>query len=167
MPISNVKIIPRDLGWNAVMREINRMKGSHTKVGFPSEGTVHNVGEGEQYSDMSEVATIAAVHEFGAPARHIPERSFLRSGIDENRPALQEKQAKVAGLVLDGRMTVDRALGILGEFAKGRIQAKITSGPFEALSQRTIDARTRPSTKPLIDTGSMRQTVQHVEVING
>lgn len=167
MMAPNSRVIVRDLGWNEVIREINRMDKSFTKVGFPSEGSVDNRGSEEAYADMSEVATVASVHEFGAPERNIPERSFLRSAVDENRERLAKVQTREAGLVMDGKRTVEVALGRIGEFMKGRVQAKITSGPFEPLAPQTIAARVRPSEKPLIDTASMRQTVQHVEVING
>jgi len=163
----NSKIIVRDLGWSDLMREIDKMKNSYTKVGFPSEGAVDNRGGEDQYASMSEVATVGAVHEFGAPKRHIPERSFIRSGVDENRKRLADLQTKEAGRVMDGKSTVAISLGRIGEFMKGRIQAKITAGPFKPLAEATIAARKRPSEKPLIDTGSMRQSVQHVEVING
>ena len=164
--MNNVRVIDRDLGWAARIREIQKMDKSVTKVGFPQDAEPV-LAPGGEYSDMSELATIAAVHEFGAPNRGIPERSFLRSGIDENRTKLADIQTRQAQLVADGKRTVKDALGVIGEAAVAFVRRKITTGPFKELSKITIANRKRPSTKPLIDSGSLRQSVQHVEEVNG
>lgn len=120
------------------------------KVGFP---------QGKTEADGTPVALIAATHEFGSPERGIPERSFLRSGMREN----QEKYVRLNKVnlvrILRGNLTADQALGQLGEMAKGDVQVKIRSGDFTPLKQATMDRK--GSSKPLIDTGQMVQSVSY------
>lgn len=158
MPKSGVKVIDRDLGWAAIRRNLRQMDNVTTKVGLPAEGAV--AGEGEATS-MSEVATVGVVHEFGAPARNIPERSWLRSVYDENRNRLQRVKAKETGRVIDGKQDARQAIARVGGWFAAQVKAKIRKGPFAPLEPETI-AR-KGSTKPLIDTGQMIQSITHVE----
>ena len=41
--------------------------------------------EGATYPDGTPVALVAAVHEFGAPAKNIPARPFFRAAIAQNK----------------------------------------------------------------------------------
>lgn len=120
------------------------------KVGFP---------QGKTEADGTPVALIAATHEFGSPERGIPERSFLRSGMREN----QEKYVRLNKVnlvrILRGQLTSEQALGQLGEMAKGDVQQKIRSGDFTPLKPSTVDRK--GSSKPLIDTGQMVQSVSY------
>lgn len=86
--------------------------------------------------------------------------------------------------ILRRQMTVDQALGQLGEMAKGDVQAKLRDGDFKALDPKTIAARRRarsngynkallrkvakkqaagnaagPIDRPLIDSGQLRQSI--------
>jgi hypothetical protein len=109
------------------------------------------------------VLNIAAVHEFGAPKRNIPMRSFMRTALDENRnniEHLMEVEYKQAAL---GRLTLEQAIGRVGEAMVNAIKNKIRQGPFEPLAESTI--RAKKSSKPLIDTAQMLNSIQHVEVV--
>lgn len=119
-------------------------------VGFPEGGDVH---EGSAMN----VASIALVHEFGSESRNIPERSFLRAGIRRNAAAYLRLNKTTLRKVLAGEMTMRDALGLLGEKAKSDVQMEITNGEFAPLSDSTINAK--GSSKPLIDSGQMRQSV--------
>lgn len=124
--------------------------GKHqVNVGFPG-------GQDHEKSDMT-VAQIAAVHEFGSPSTGVPERPFLRTSLRENRKKYVAINRASLVQVLRGNLDIDGALGRLGEVAKGDVQKKITSGDFAPLKASTI--RRKGSTKPLIDSGQMRQSV--------
>lgn len=129
---------------------LKRLGGPATvNVGFPATGEQHRESEG-----MS-VAEVAAVHEFGS--LNMPERSFLRAGIRKNLKAYHQLNKKTLRQVLLGRMTLVHALGLLGEQAKSDVQTEITDGDFAPLSEATI--KRKGSSKPLIDSGQMRQSV--------
>jgi phage gpG-like protein len=112
---------------------------------------------------MGEIATIAAVHEFGAPSKNIPERSFLRTAFDENEEELKRAKVTYLRLVFDNRMTLKAAMQKLAVFMEGKVKHKIVSGPFVPLFPETIIRRNkygRASNKPLIDTGQLLNSVQ-------
>lgn len=124
--------------------------GKHqVNIGFPG-------GQHHEESDLN-VAQIAAIHEFGAPSAGIPERPFLRTAIDKNRAAYVALNRQSIVAMLKGGMTMEQALGRLGEQAKADVQKEITAGTFAPLKPATI-AR-KGSSKPLIDSGQMRQSV--------
>lgn len=120
------------------------------RVGFP---------QGKTEADGTPTALIAAVHEFGSPERGIPERSFLRSGMRENQDKYVRLNKVNLVRILRGQLTVEQALSQLGEMAKGDVQQKIRSGDFAPLKQSTIDRK--GSSKPLIDSGQMVQSVTY------
>ncbi len=74
---------------------------------------------------------------------------------------------KLLDAVLAGKMRTDRALGLLGEFIKSGIQLQIDKVFLPPLADATIRARPKHTTKPLIDTGTMRASVTYKKVIAG
>lgn len=118
------------------------------RVGIPA---------GKHEEDGTPVAMIAAVHEFGSPEQGIPERPFLR--ITPVKQRMKYARLNRINLVkmLRGQMAVETALGQLGEMAKGDVQQEIRNGNFAPLKAETI--RRKGSSKPLIDSGQMIQSV--------
>lgn len=117
-------------------------------VGFPANGKAE--------PDGTLVATVAYWNHFGT--ENIPERPFMTQAIQNNRAKYIALNRKNLVAVAKGAMKMKVALGQLGEVAKASIQKEIRSGNFKPLSQKTIDAK--GSSKPLIDTGNMIQSVQ-------
>jgi len=153
---------------NDLTRRLTQL--TRVKVGFPAD---------KREADGTSSAGVAAVHEFGDPARRIPERPFLRPAILENLPRYRAFNRDRLHRILHGEMTARMALEQLGAMAVGLVQKKLRDGPFAPLSPRTIRARmSRRSAgyraalarrgppesidKPLIDTGFMRQNVTYV-----
>jgi hypothetical protein len=155
-----------DLGWERINAELKIAEKSYTVVGFPQRGEIGAAGAGsrEPSADFSELVRVAVVHEFGAPKRRIPERPFMRTAFDENLSDLNEVKKREYQNIIDGKTTAKQGLERLGELHKSHIQKKITditSPPLRPLTVR----RKKGSTKPLIDTGQLRASVQHKEVI--
>ncbi len=165
----------RDLGWERIQRELKRADGSVTKVGFPLG---EEPADGE-LGDMTEVASVAAIHEFGAPKANIPERSFLRAAHDENLRALAALKKRLYSEIVEGRLTTAEALAQLGEWMTNKTQKKIRDLKQPALAPATVRAKARTlrgkrkakflagGGNPLIDTGQMLNSVTHVEEVRG
>lgn len=157
----------RDFGFQRAIDAQASLARSHSKVGFPTELAVKKgtrKGSGHKpLGTMADVAYIASIHEFGLPSRNIPQRSFFRPAIEENKVKFAELQKKLLGQVLDGKLAVMQGLGLLGEFMVARIKDRIRKGQYAPLSPKTI-ARKR-SDKPLIDTAQMINSVQHIEYV--
>lgn len=154
-------VIDRDRGYNAIVARLKALDGVGAKVGILSSAGVHKAS-GEATSEPLDVAEIAAVHEFGNDG--MPERSFLRAGIDGSATLISTATATLSGKVLDGQLTPAQAAGQLGLLGVREVQRKITDGPFVPNAPATIEAK--GSSRPLIDSGQMRRAVTH-EVVSG
>ena len=122
-------------------------------VGFLKETTGPVV-----YPDTNDwtVASNAAHHEHGDPAHGTPARPFMRGGADRF-----EKDEHAVGGVIDrlvqGQIDPRTASNQLGTLMQGHIQSSIREGPWAPLDPETI--RRKGSSKPLIDSGLLRQSV--------
>lgn len=110
-------------------------------------------------ADMT-VLMVATIHEFGAPAAGIPQRSFVRAYVDEHRDQIRAWQREILTPVFAGKVTATQALNRLGAKISGGIQARISAGIPPALAQETVDRK--GSSTPLIDTGQLRASITWV-----
>ena len=158
--MSTNTVTDRDLGYKNILGAFGDLaEGKHVVVGIRAAAGGEDVGDGFN------LASLAAVHEFGTdkagPGRNmvIPERSFLRSTVDAQKEAIADRMEGAVVKVLDGSSDVDRELGILGEMVAGAIKQAIADrtigGPANA--QATIDAK--GSSTPLVDNGRLRQSI--------
>lgn len=100
----------------------------------------------------------------GATGEHkivIPERPFIRGTFDsaDGRKAIQLSVDKLTDRVLQRELSAAQAFGALGLVAQGLVQRKIKAGPWEPNAKATI--RRKRSSKPLIDTGRMRNSITY------
>jgi hypothetical protein len=115
------------------------------------------IHEGDMNGDET-IAEYAAANEFGTD--DIPERSFMRETFDEEVADLNIDLREKFKLVQTGKMSTWQALGLVGLKHENQIKAKINSNIDPANSPETI-AR-KKSSKTLIDTGAMLNSVRHV-----
>ncbi|HKI87199.1 MAG TPA: hypothetical protein VKA53_10710 [Thermoanaerobaculia bacterium] len=128
-------------------------------------------GRGPDGEDIFEEAVtnvlVAAVHEFGTADGRVPSRSWLRAYVDENRDRIRGMIRKLQRQWMDGLITQDRALELLGAKLVGEIQARIARGIDPPLSEATQARRRGPDKShtgprnftPLIDTGQFWQSI--------
>lgn len=118
-----------------------------------------------RYEDGTPVAYVATIHEFGYPKGGIPARPFMRPTIEQQRTAWRDSIAKGMRTVFEGKRTAKDVLEVVGMVAAGNIGETIASVTTPALKQSTLDARQARkktpgvSSKPLVDTGLMIQSV--------
>lgn len=98
--------------------------------------------ESAKYPDGGpQVAEVAIIHEFGAPAASIPARPIFRPVIDANRDMWAQKLRDGAKAVMRGSVTADQVLDQVGGLAAGQIRAHLGSGDFAPLSPITLMLR--------------------------
>lgn len=142
-----------------ILKDIDFRKFDELKRRLMTGKRAVNVGipEGPKEEDGTPVAMIAAVHEYGAPEHGIPERPFLLVAIQKNRQKYVRLNRINLVKMLHGQMDEGQALGQLGEMAKGDVQLEIRNGDFTPLNPATI--KRKGSSRPLIDTGQMVQSI--------
>ena len=104
--------------------------------------------------DGTDVCDIAAWNELGTV--NMPSRPFLRMSVDDNSDKINAFMSAQKRSIINGE-SAERILKKIGIFQKDLIQEKITEGSFAPNAPSTIKAK--GSSKPLIDTGRMRQSV--------
>lgn len=184
MAKSSQKLV--DKGWNRIQRDTAQLSRLYVDVGIQADAGTDDEGNpiivravanefgakikhpgGTRYvlskgkarfvsnSFMGPVSGITKAHSIV-----IPERSFVRSAFDENRIKLEKLKERLYSGVIDGKLNPLRAAGLLGQQHEKDIKDKIRSITTPALSPSTI-AR-KKSSKPLIDTGQMLNSVRYV-----
>lgn len=153
------RVEDKDLGLNRIIRTLNKdLDGVVVKVGVQAKDKAVRRGKGGSIRNTDQpLAVIAAIHEFGLG--DMPQRSFLRSAYDENLPMIDKMIQRVANGAVFGLGT-NAALNQLGNVVQGMVQRKIVDGPFVPNSPATI--KRKKSSRPLIDTGHLRQSIRYV-----
>lgn len=133
---------------NKAIREIEKinksMRGADSvKVGLPKGSN--------NYPDGTSVIMVGAVHEFGSPTRNIPQRSFLRSTVQEQRRPYKRMFAKLSKMIVGGKITKEKALALIGLQVQTDVRQKITDIKEPPLVYREGN--------PLVDTGHLRQSI--------
>lgn len=111
-------------------------RGGVLKVGFL---------EGATYPDGTPVATVAAIQNFGAPARGIPPRPFFTNMIKEKS---ERWASALAALLKRNDWDVDKTLNQMGAGIKGQLQQAIVDMNAPPLSQVTLMLRKMRSEDP-------------------
>ena len=128
---------------------IEQIKASGEKavyVGFPAE-----FNEKVDGSDNFNLASLAAVLEFGN--ERIPSRPFLRQTLAEN----QNKYIELFVDLIGKGLSVEQVYKQIASIAQGDVQLNIAKGDWVANAESTI--KRKKSSKPLIDIGTMRDSV--------
>lgn len=141
-----------------VVSGLNLLASTRVMVGVPAEKTNRD--------DPITNAALAYIHDHGAPEVGIPARPFMEPGIESVQVKIEDTLYLTAQAASDGKPeAVERGFQRAGLIAQAGIRAKITEGPFEPLKPSTLAARRRrgrTGTKPLLDTGQMRNAINYV-----
>lgn len=140
-----------DRGWKRIRRQTTLMKRAGVRVGVQSSEPPRD--------DGTSMALVAAANEFGTADGHIPERSFLRSTVDENRANYNRIIRRLKDDILSGRRKIWESLSLLGQKVQTDVQRKIASNVPPPNAPSTI-AR-KGSSRTLIDTGALRQSIRY------
>lgn len=89
----------------------------------------------------------------------IPERSFLRSTLQEQRKKLKSIQIKLSKKIIAGTTDTKKALGLIGEYLSDKVTQKIVSLTSPPNKAATI--RRKNSSNPLIDTGQLKNAITY------
>lgn len=94
--------------------------------------------EGSTYPDGTPVATVAAIQNFGAPARGIPPRPFFSRMIEQHSGEWGDKLARILKAV---DFDTAKALELMGQGIAGQLRQSIVDTNSPALSEVTLMLR--------------------------
>jgi len=140
-----------DRGYADTKKRLVAIKDRRVTIG------VH--GKDDNRGDFTTNVEVGTLHEFGG--ENAPERSFLRVTLDKNGAEYASYARSLASQVVDGRMSIERALGLLGEKVKSDVVARFNANEIRPdISEKTKKAK--GSSTVLIDTGSLKQSIDYV-----
>lgn len=157
-------VIDRDLGWKHIRAQIAILaKKPQAVIGVRGAQADEKKKEDDGSTANISLAEVATIHEYGAPAAGIPERSYIRSTVDENIVSYRRTIESLKDQLFNPKnpLTVRRALLILGEKVKADIRSKIRAGLSPAWAESTREGRISRAggaivaETPLIDTGQL------------
>lgn len=145
-------------GGEALERKLRELaerlgNGVAVKVGFLSGAT---------YPDGTPAAMVAAVNEFGDPGRNQPPRPYFRNMIQLNKSSWGKM---VYAALKQSDFDPEQTMEICGEIIRGQLQQSIRNFDSPALAASTI--RRKGSSKPLVETGHMLNSVDFEVDTNG
>ena len=145
-----------DKGFKKIMREIKR-----TKPEFVMKVGIQGSDAAEDREGINQ-ASLALIHEFGAPEAGIPERSFLRSTVDRNRNKYLKILKNAAADLSIGKGLKAR-LELLGVVIVADV-VKTIDQSIGLVGLKDATVRRKGSSKPLIDTGTLKGSITSVVV---
>ena len=141
---------------------IQDLTGYRGKIyfGVPRDTTIRHTGKVKRIDN----ATILAIMEHGSPVKNIPPRPLLKPVLNKHKDKILEIFGKVYAMLLAGdEQGADRELDILAQRVQRWTQEFFTEdNGWAPNAPSTI--RRKGSDKPLIDTGSLRQSIRGIFV---
>lgn len=139
------------------------MSGADTQP-YVKVGVLGGAKDARQGGEIGNVE-LAMIHEFGSPKAGIPERSFIRSTFEMGKAGYVADFRRLLVAVVEGKMTVPRALGLMGLKISSDIKKRVTSGTGIPPPNAPSTIAAKGSSRPLIDTGRLVNSVSHEVVM--
>lgn len=148
-----------------IERELKRLRGKpYVKVGILAENfseakkTAEEAKKTKGNARPATLGEVAVYNEFGTSDGRIPERSFIRATHDAKKKEWIRRTGTIRKRVMEGKIDVDKGLGLVGEMIKTDIQNRIRSNVPPPNKPATVAAKTRAGKKgdrTLINTGQL------------
>lgn len=149
----SVKFETKDLGKAKIERELKAARKLVALVGIPSDAKRHednpNIG----------LAEIAFIMEKGSVVNNIPARPFMQQTRQRNEKRMMGLSKKLLKAISNGSTTAMDAIKKLGASYEGAMKRIFIEGSFAPNAPATV--RRKKSSRPLIDTGLLRQSIKH------
>jgi hypothetical protein len=170
------------MSYEQISQDLLKLTDVEVLVGFPEDTTDRPPSEDEPAGITN--ASLAYIHDQGAPESHIPARPFMIPGMKACQEKVADKLGQLLKAVVNGKGVNVIAQGFtqVGIIASLSIKDTINNGIDPPLAIATLQARARrgrkgakeelkrreqglpPSTafaKPLVDTGELRNAVSY------
>ena len=140
-------VIDHDLGFNRIMRDLQKLDGMEVVAGMLRDSG--KASNGASYVD------IATWNEYGT--RRIPSRPFIRISADTNRQTWAKIAQQCVNDVIDGNSPTEAARVIGHRMVEDIRKVFGDTSKLKANAPSTIKKKGR--NEPLVDSGEMRRRV--------
>jgi hypothetical protein len=141
-----------DRVWQKLRKELGKAADRAVRVGL-----IGSKGGNETTDSGFTIVEVGAVHEFGSST--VPKRSFIIDTFDDKRSEQAKLTAKLTQALMNSKITIDKALDVLGLWGVNEVKSRIVAGIDPELKDATKDRKGSPT--PLIDTGRMINAITH------
>jgi hypothetical protein len=160
MPVT--KTVDRTAQLLAAANALTKLKAY---IGIPGDAPARQP-DGAEEPQPPNNAVLGYIHETGIPEKNIPARPFLLPGVEAAMPQITPRLKAMGASALQGDLAaIQKGLNAVGLIGQNAVRAQITDGQHAPLAERTLKARQargRTGTKPLIDTGQLRNSVTYI-----
>lgn len=142
------------------IRELQKLSELEVRVGYSRDqgtGTCNTSN-----TARSDIVDIALWNEMGTS--NVPSRPFMRNSVDKHKDSIDQMLHIQREAFLKGT-TAEQLLKTIGLFQQDLIQTEIEQGSFVENAATTI--KKKRSERPLIDTGTMKNSVHYSIVQKG
>ena len=148
-----------------ILKGLKTLEDQRVLVGIPANETERRPGPDGTTQPINNAA-LGYIHEHGSPEANIPARPHLMPAVASLKDYVTEQYAAAAKDAMEGKHErVSKRLNAMGLKAQAAVRQYIVDGEFEPLAEATLAGRARRKvtrTKPLIDTGQMRNAYTYV-----
>lgn len=174
---------------NLFVDAVRKLTAKEVLVGIPKANVDRQPTPDDPNPSVNN-AELGYIHEFGAPEANIPPRPFLIPGVKSIQPQSVKRLKAAAKFALEGNLTKAMSqMDALGLIAQEAVQVRIKDGIPPPIKEATKMGRLRRKTSyknatparkrkmmekwlagdftPLIDTGSLYQSITYVVADKG
>lgn len=170
--MEDVRFKSVDRGKSRIEAELKIARSKVALVGIPGNAKMPKDGESGTVDNLAELAFIL---EKGSTVNKIPARPFMKETRKKAESRFLRLMQDFYKKILNRRLGTNRALLRLGEAYEGEMKGIFTSGSFapnapitihggwmrNKVSGKIFKVEGKGSSRPLIDTGRLRQSIIH------
>jgi len=150
---------------DAVLRAVHATQNTRVLVGIPAEEGPRQPEPGEKGAPLNN-AVIAYIMETGSPAANIPARPTLVPGVTKAMGRIARLyEGALRGLLRGEAIDLNATHHKVGLVAQASVRREFIAGEHAPLAPSTLAKRRgrgRTGTRPLIDTGQLRNAINYV-----
>lgn len=155
-------IVTDDRILKALIKRLKSLGKMGVKVGVLGTGK-----GGDEHSDGISTLELAAIQHLGSPVNGIPARPFITEGIKAGRKDQKKVSAGIMRRLLASKSYSNtQAMDTLGVWAASQVKKHVISGPPMKPPNAQSTVNKKGSSRPLVDTGRMINSVTHEVIKN-
>jgi len=153
---ASVTFESKDLGKSKIKKDLRGLNSYAAMVGIPSTAP-RPVDKKTKKPLAINMASLALIHERGSAANNIPARPFMKQTRQRAEGRFARLLRRLYKQVVNGKVNTINGLSKLGVAYEGEMKNTFLVGQFTPNKPATI--KRKGSSRPLIDTGHLRQSI--------